>query len=747
MRSTRTLAKLGEYSSPHFTRRISSLTIIRPEQLVLQDDPSFLPEFALPPPELLADLDLGLDLNISHSGDSQSLTPFGSQHSQSSSHTGALGGLVLPTSSPDPLGGGFELQGDNDAAGHNGFLGDTDGLDLSEPDFMFNENGEFVEVQVPQNGAGTPAARSVAEMQNDAGASAKVRKEHEEGRMGCEQVSLTAFCFLFNTALSLVCPCILVVLASHAVSAWRRMTPHLIAQRPISAMSQPHIPHSSYLLLLSSIILLFYQTESESEAISVMAIDIYQLPGDAMDIDLPIFGDDLPDGDAFPTTGPHQGSDQIEVVHSTSTVSAPMRKKKRNPKILPVDTRMELRHKDLAEWNANYVEIMDAVSKSKKQGRVAQQAKKNAEYFVWGRGLGGIAQNYAGVDGPNPFEMFIGDSLFELATGFSCKKLAGTKHDRDSGIDDETQNESRNVRQKTSEPEEEMGRGQDDEGFSMPGGDEVELPLEGVTALDDYQIFSSMPWNQSASRHGSSAIPRSGRPGIMNQGKPGSRPGSRMVSVSPLHGRGQPLGSDALRNLESDDDLDMGGDEYAPPGPSSSPVRALSPVKPTTRVNEALDAEGNNFLDFVTDAIGEKRNRVQVVDVDQVEAAENTDIIAFEELLPPHENHKMVACQGLMMVLSLGTKGMLDVQQPEGFGDISVKLTEKAKASQVVEISDGDESEEEEEESDGGVEFVGERLVEPQEDMEDEEDIDERVTRVKKEIEIEDEAGEGESHF
>jgi hypothetical protein len=168
-----------------------ALNINRPEQLVLQDDPSFLPEFALPPPELLADLDLALDLNVSRSGESQSLTPFGLQQSQSSSQTGALGGLVLPTSSPGEP-GSFRLQGDNDAADPTGFLGADDGFDLGEPEFAFDENGELIEVPQAQRGAGTPAARSMATMHSDAGASAKVRQEHEEGRIGGAQVSFTA---------------------------------------------------------------------------------------------------------------------------------------------------------------------------------------------------------------------------------------------------------------------------------------------------------------------------------------------------------------------------------------------------------------------------------------------------------------------------------------------------------------------------------------------------------------------------
>ncbi|KAH6351706.1 hypothetical protein HBI37_038350 [Parastagonospora nodorum] len=590
----------------------------RPEQLVLQDDPSFLPDFALPPPEVLADLDLGLDFIVSRSGDSQSLTPFGSQQTQSSPNAGALGGLVLPTSSPDGP-GGFQFQSGDEAAGTTSFVGGDDGFDIGEPDFGFDENGELIEgplVMPPV--AGTPAARSAAGMHSDAGASTKVRKEHEEGRMGGAQI-----------------------------------------------------------------------------------------PDDHMNLGLPIYDEELPDGEAFPTDNQELGSDQAEIVQSSSATSAAMRKK-RAPRVLPVDKRMELRNKDLVEWNTNYLKNMDAVIKGKKKSRIAQQAKKGADYYVWGRGLGGIAEHYAGATGPNPFEMFIGDNLFELATGVSRNKVAGKKHDRDSGIDEATQEESRRVRQKTNEPGSEMGRGQDDEGFFMPGDDEVEMPRDAPPALDDQQILSSMPWN-TGSKRGSSAIPRSGRPG--------SRPGSRLVSASPLHGRGERLDLGALGLPESDADFAMGGDEFGMAGPSSPPTLIPSPKdqKPSTHINNALDTEGNNFLEFVTDTILDKRNRAQVAlghmaSLQQVQAAANIDTLTFEELLPPVENTKVIACQGLMMVLTLGTKGMLDVQQRTDFGDINVKLTEQAKATQVVEISD-DEDSEDEESSDGGVEIMEDMVV------------------------------------
>ncbi|KAF9698437.1 hypothetical protein EKO04_003770 [Ascochyta lentis] len=545
----------------------------RPEQLVLQDDPSFLPEFALPPAEFLADLDLGFDLEFPRSGESQSLTPFGSRQSSQSSHVAGFG-LVLPSSSPNRP-GQFMIEGDD------GVPGVDDILQLDEPDFTFGEDGNLIVFTPRQPAPATPAVAG-APMHSDAGASARVRREHEEGQQGGDQA----------------------------------------------------------------------------------------LIDDQMDIDLPIYGDDLPDVEA---TSP--AVDQHEVIESSSSAAAPMRRKQRAAKVIPQDRRMELRNAEILSWNANYLTNMKEAARSKLQHRALQQAKKNAEHYVWGVGIGGIGRDRFGAQGP--LGLFVGDNLFELFTGTSRNPKSTPKRDRDSGIDEATQQEARRKRQKTAEPEE-VGRGQDDEGFFMLGGDEdVELPREAVPALDDQQIFSAMPWNISASKRGSSAIPFSARVTMMSeQGKQGSR----MVSASPLLRRstGQPGDFEALQSLDSDA---LGGDDFAFAAPTSDPAEVEATAQPSTRVREALSAEGENFFTFVTEAIMEKRDRVQA----------GIEEITFEELLPPPETGKMIACQGFLMLLSLGTKGLLDVQQPTAFGDITLRLSEQAKVLQAVE-AEGDDA-------------------------------------------------------
>lgn len=425
--------------------------------------------------------------------------------------------------------------------------------------------------------------------------------------------------------------------------------------------------------------------------------------GDPMDMNLPNYGDDMPADGASPPAVDEQPSEKSEVVESSSSVAAPMRSKKRSAKPLPRDMVMELKNRQLLSWNSDYLQNMKDAAQPKIKHHIQQQAKKNAEHYVWGAGIGGLGRDQFGARGP--LGQFMGDSLFELFTGTSRTSKARPKRSRDSGIDEATQEETRRKRQKTAEPEGEIGRGQDDEGVFMLGGDEeIELPREAASALDDQQIFSAMPWNMSASKRGSSAIPLSGR-AIMTseQGKQGShagsRAGSRMVSASPLLRRstGHPGDFEDLQSLDSDA---FGGDDFAYAMPTSDPVEAgENVVHPSLRVREALSAEGGNFFTFVAEAITEKRERFHanvedemhdLPDVDQTEAID-TEEITFEELLPPPETSKMVASQGFLMLLSLGTKGMLDVQQSTAFDDITLKLTDKAKAMQIAEVENGDE--------------------------------------------------------
>lgn len=410
-----------------------------------------------------------------------------------------------------------------------------------------------------------------------------------------------------------------------------------------------------------------------------------------MDLELPILGDDLPEGESFPAAARQQPGGSSAAPDNSSIAAVPMLRKKRVAKIIPSDLTMELANRDLTSWNANYLKNMAEAAHLKNRYRIAKQAKKNAEYWVWGAGIGGVGRLISGAVGLTPYDMFHGDNLFELYTGHSRKSLAGRKHDRDSGLDDETQGQPRRVRPKSDE-DSQVGRGDEDEGMFILGDDEVELPREAPSALDDQQVFSAMPWNISASIRGSSAVPRSGV-GALSTGNQESlrQRGSRMVSASPLHGRGQPGGLEALRSLGGEEEFgNFGLEDFGmPPGPSSDSVH----VEASVRVREALSTEGENFLSFVSDAIAKKRNRAQaglepMSDVLQAEAAADIDEVLFEELLPPEQNTTMVACQGLMMVLALGTKDLLNVRQDKSFAEIGLTLTDKARVMQPDQVAE-----------------------------------------------------------
>ncbi|KAJ4994305.1 hypothetical protein SVAN01_00134 [Stagonosporopsis vannaccii] len=575
----------------------------RPEQLVLQDDLSFLPEFALPPPELLVDLGLGVDLDSPRSGQYQSLTPFGSRQSSQSSHANGFG-LVLPSSTPDRL-PAVGLEGDYGGQGDD-LLNIENLLQLEEPDFTFGEDGDIIELTPRQHARGafaTPTAVGISSMHSDTAVSARVRQEHKEGRQ-------------------------------------------------LTHMIKAH-------------------------------------PSGQMEMDLPTYGDDLPDTKVETSTADQWISDRPEVIESSSSIAAPMRRKPRSAKSIPKDTRLELRNSELVDWNTKYLQNMEEAARSKIKSRMQQRAKKNAEHYVWRAGIGGLGCDPFATQGP--LNRFMGDNLYQLFTGISRTPTSTAKRNRDNGIDEATQEEPLCKRQKTVEPEE-VGRGPNDETLFMLGGDEeVELPREAAAALDDQQIFSAMPWNISASKRGSSAIPLSGRVTMLSEQ---GRTGSRMVSASPLLRRSTGHVGD-FEALQSQDSDALGGDDFAYAAPTSDPAETReSAVQPSLRVREALSAEGGNFFAFVTEAFIEKCNRAlsglnEMADEDQMGHTEASHV-TFEELLPPHQTHKIVASQGFLMLLSLGTKGLLDVQQPIAFEDITMKPTEKVKAMHNVDPQYGD---------------------------------------------------------
>ena len=242
-----------------------------------------------------------------------------------------------------------------------------------------------------------------------------------------------------------------------------------------------------------------------------------------------------------------------------------------------------------------------------------------------------------------------------------------------------------------------------------------------------------MPWNRSASIRGSS-LPRSviraaATVGGSTSGLSASRrlhPGSRLVSASPLQGRGLGVGPGQGYGRGSHSrgfsDLGLPGDEEmlgtdlpdfdetelygieteaAPPvaqmdaglataGDGGTAVAATIPQFQAHQLPQAhLDRDAFNFLAFVEDAISLKAQGadIEVLGEEGVEggiggaavtgesvAPTTTRTITLEALLPPRENSATVAAQGLLHTLTLASRNVLKVWQKEPFGEIRMSL-------------------------------------------------------------------------
>jgi meiotic recombination protein REC8 len=380
--------------------------------------------------------------------------------------------------------------------------------------------------------------------------------------------------------------------------------------------------------------------------------------------------------EAAPMQGePEELELEQEIIASESASADQRRRYRTGPKVIPLDDNIELHNRDISVWNQRYKENMSEALSHKRANRLVTLAKKNAEHWILGAGNSGLLQADRG-----PLNMFTGIKLLEAMTGLDLT-VGGKKRARE---DDPASDDSRRVRSRGEPSSDEVGRGfgpQDDGFMPMMDDDTVEQGREQPTPLDDRQLSSLFPWNQSTgsrrptalfSAGGTSAIGALPLPAI-------SRRGSRLLTASPLLGRGLPAAGN-----DTDYDLNLPGsaagtdptatDEFELFGPAAQ-VDTQTAAE-SQWVRKALDGESANFLEFVKGGIEELDLERDAAPPGDEEDENLFGCIDFDQLLPPLNNSRVVAAQGLLHVLALVTKNVLAASQEEAFGPIGLKVLE-----------------------------------------------------------------------
>ena len=157
-----------------------------PDQLVIHDDPAFLPDLALP--GLSIDLST-LDISTDGSSRRSSILSPHSPLSSLTNHTEAddsMLGLVIPSSHSGAAGdlGGFILPAENlSSAGRNArivrLLDDDDEGFIHDPGFTIDADGNLVEERISGPGAAPAGGLQIG---SDSAVSNRMRREIMEGQ-------------------------------------------------------------------------------------------------------------------------------------------------------------------------------------------------------------------------------------------------------------------------------------------------------------------------------------------------------------------------------------------------------------------------------------------------------------------------------------------------------------------------------------------------------------------------------------
>ena len=177
----------------------------------------------------------------------------------------------------------------------------------------------------------------------------------------------------------------------------------------------------------------------------------------------------LPDAEAFGEPMPQAALTEEEPVQ---TADAPLQLRQgRSKKLLGLDAVTELHNHDLATWNAKYAETMALISRERMSKRAARQAKKNAEFWVFGGQLGGLNSLTLAL----PLREYYQATMIELSRqGAGAASSSGEKRKRES----DGEGEGRSVRTRGDHDGIQLGSGVEfiageDADVRMFGDDEV----------------------------------------------------------------------------------------------------------------------------------------------------------------------------------------------------------------------------------------------------------------------------------
>ncbi|KAL1648060.1 R8 protein [Diplodia intermedia] len=612
----------------------------RPDQLVLEDDPSYLPDFALAP----LDLD-GSDLEPPSLTRSSSLSSL--RHSRSPRRSisledqkrGSVFGIQVPSSDSGGFSGigGFVVPGDEGPGtrvpGGSVLNVEEEGFEPGV-DFGFDEEGNLVEHasadklhRTPLSGTRPGLLGRGMGFPSSSAASARVRQEHEEAQ---------------------------------------QLGPGYNEQ---------------------------------------------------MDINIPIGDDDeldlLPEAEPFPSAHGRLSSasehreNEEEAIESSSVVQAPIRRQLKR-RVIPMDTTMELRNADLAGWMNGYVDNMLEAKKQKHVHNATMLAKRNAEYWVLGLGLGGVGAIVGNTGLAGPLDQFRGDALL-LSLGIVRKGPKKKRAHQSADEQDKSDGDGRRVRPRSEEGE--VGRGDTDMEDGGPVNideeeHDVEAAREAQSEQEERDLSQMFPWNVTASVRNSSLAPSArralgfGGSGVSTSagGSIGGQLGSigrrgRWISESPLHGRGrhhnlEPLPSSEADELGDDTLGDLGGgvavgedDEFEMDGAAAAADTQTATESQVARTAFAKEME--NFGMFIFDSLKQKEDEAAAAATEGSQSVESINEILFEDILPPNSTSTIVAAQGFMHLLTLSSLGRVSTRQDEPFGEIGLSLPYADEAKSV----------------------------------------------------------------